>query len=174
MLQTKPRQHQMGWISTPAAFILFVILMAAVSHGARPRELDVEKVARRNLLNNGLGHTPQMGWAYSVECWQRTIFVRIIWKKLHFVKKMKRENVIAVNSGGYRHVWHNAEVVYVLYSGCYFSNLHEIPLELISKIKVFICNSVHHLLMLHLNLRGCIYCVPQSCPNIAWLYAVTS
>ncbi|XVF44638.1 hypothetical protein PTKIN_Ptkin02bG0140000 [Pterospermum kingtungense] len=55
-----------GWISTPAAFILFAILKAAVSHGARPRELDVEKVARRNLLNNGLGQTPQMGRAYSV------------------------------------------------------------------------------------------------------------
>ncbi|XP_022773614.1 alpha-galactosidase-like isoform X2 [Durio zibethinus] len=51
-----------GWIPTPAAFVLFAILTVAVSHGARPRKLDVAQVPRRNLLNNGLGHTPQMGW----------------------------------------------------------------------------------------------------------------
>ena len=50
-----------GGISTPVAFILFSILTTASSHGARPRELDVAKVPRRNLLNNGLGNTPQMG-----------------------------------------------------------------------------------------------------------------
>ncbi|XVF01695.1 hypothetical protein REPUB_Repub04eG0110700 [Reevesia pubescens] len=51
-----------GWLSNPITLILLAILSAALSHGARTRELDVVKVPRRNLLNNGLGQSPQMGW----------------------------------------------------------------------------------------------------------------
>ncbi|XP_021298522.1 alpha-galactosidase-like [Herrania umbratica] len=50
------------WTSSPVAFILIAIMMAAVSHGARSRELGEGKAITRNLLYNGLGHTPQMGW----------------------------------------------------------------------------------------------------------------
>ncbi|PNT16046.1 hypothetical protein POPTR_010G118200v4 [Populus trichocarpa] len=43
-------------------FILCTTLMVTVSHAARVRELGEAEAIRRNLLDNGLGHTPQMGW----------------------------------------------------------------------------------------------------------------
>ncbi|XP_031268333.1 alpha-galactosidase-like [Pistacia vera] len=45
-----------------SVFILCTILTVAVSHAARLRKLGEVEETRRNLLNNGLGHTPQMGW----------------------------------------------------------------------------------------------------------------
>jgi alpha-galactosidase len=42
-------------------FILCTTLMVTVSHAARVRELGEAEAIRRNLLDNGLGHTPQMG-----------------------------------------------------------------------------------------------------------------
>lgn len=44
-----------------SVFILCTILTVAVSHAARLRKLGEAEETRRNLLNNGLGHTPQMG-----------------------------------------------------------------------------------------------------------------
>ncbi|XP_044490693.1 alpha-galactosidase-like [Mangifera indica] len=44
------------------AFILCTILTATVSQAARLKKLGETEETRRNLLDNGLGHTPQMGW----------------------------------------------------------------------------------------------------------------
>ncbi|KAG6757714.1 hypothetical protein POTOM_038036 [Populus tomentosa] len=38
------------------------VFLLLVSHAARVRELGEAEARRRNLLYNGLGHTPQMGW----------------------------------------------------------------------------------------------------------------
>lgn len=43
------------------AFILCTILTATVSQAARLKKLGETEETRRNLLDNGLGHTPQMG-----------------------------------------------------------------------------------------------------------------
>ncbi|KAH7571207.1 hypothetical protein JRO89_XS05G0267300 [Xanthoceras sorbifolium] len=50
-------------ISSPLlVFLICTVLAIAVSHAARVQKHGEGEETRRKLLNNGLGHSPQMGW----------------------------------------------------------------------------------------------------------------